>query len=236
MRIAICDKEKRVRNEIERHILTLYPGITVCQLSDSEELFKDRERYDIIYMDMQMAGENMSVMVKEFRKKWSHAIVIWMTEKEEQRFDSSDKQIQCLVKPFDHDKVKFFQVLRTAVEKVREESRKQNKDERTLVIKNGTESRHVSFSEILYLEISNRKIMLHLRDEIVEFYGKLGDYEKLLGEDFFRTHRTYLVHLKYVKKYNASGIIMENGEEVPLVKQKYSNFTDSYRKYTESQE
>lgn len=233
MRIAICDKEKRVRNEIERHILTLYPGITVCQVSDSKELFKDRERYDIIYMDMQTVGENMHVMAEEFQKSRFHGMVIWMTEKEEQGFDSSDKQTQCLVKPF--DKVRFFQVLRTAVEKVRKESRKQNKDERTLVIKNGAESRHVSFSEILYLEISNRKIILHLQDEIVEFYGKLGDYEKLLGEDFFRTHRTYLVHLKYVKKYNTSGIIMENGEEVPLVKQKYSDFLDRYGKYIKKQ-
>ncbi len=234
MRIAICDKGKGVRNEIERHILTLYPGITVCQLSGSKELFQGREKYDIIYMDMETVGEDMPRMIKELQEYQSHVTVIWMTEKEEQQVQIRDIQTQCLVKPF--DKVKFFQVLRIAVEKARKASKKQNRDERTIEIKEGTESRHVSFSEIVYLEISNRKIMLHLQDEMVEFYGKLGDYEKLLGDDFFRTHRTYLIHLKFVKEYNTTGVVMENGETVPLVKQKYNEFDDCYRRYMEKQE
>lgn len=230
MRIAICDKEKGVRNEIERHILTLYPCIKVCQLSDGKELFQGRERYDIIYADMQTLGADIPQVVKKFQESRRQAIVIWMTEKEEKGLKICNVQTYCLVKPFDNDKVKFFQVLRTAVEKAREKK----KNESTIVIKEGTELRHISYSEIVYLEISNRKIMMHLQDKTVEFYGKLGDYEKLLGENFFRTHRTYLVHLKYVKKYNSSWVTMENGEKVPLVKQKYSDFDGCYIKYVKS--
>lgn len=104
------------------------------------------------------------------------------------------------------------------------------------MVKEGMESRNINISEIVYLQITNRKITLHLRDEIVEFYGKLGDYEEVLGKDFYRTHRTYLIHLKYVRQFNNSFVTMENGEEVPLVKQKYGDFLNCYRQYTESME
>lgn len=236
MRIAICDKEKWVGAEMEQHILNLYPGITVCRLSDSEALFRGEETYDIIYMDLQMLEGDIAEKTEKLQKKQEHAMIIWMTEKEDPQFHTCDDRIQCLVKPFDKDKVRFFQVLRTAVEGAHRKGGKQNKKERTIVIKEGAETRHISYSEILYLEISNRKIMMHLRDGLVEFYGKLGDYERILGEEFYRTHRTYLIHLKYVKKYNTSCVTMENGEEVPLVKQKYDAFVESYEKYRKKQE
>lgn len=231
MRVAICNQEKGVSNEIERHILTMYPNINICRLTDKKELLSCSEPYDIVYLDMQMAGMDDDGMKTRIREKQPMAFIILMDAEQETKQAGFDERVRYLIKPF--DKVDFFQTLRIAVETVRAGENNSCGEERTIVVKEGMESRTIPISEIVYLQITNRKITLHLRDEIVEFYGKLGDYEEVLGKDFYRTHRTYLIHLKYVRQFNNSFVIMENGEEVPLVKQKYGDFTNRYNQYTE---
>jgi DNA-binding LytR/AlgR family response regulator len=56
--------------------------------------------------------------------------------------------------------------------------------------------------------------------------------EKLLGEDFFRPHRAYLIHFKFVVKYDASTIYLEQGS-VLMAKQNYPNFVKQYLKYNQ---
>ena len=38
----------------------------------------------------------------------------------------------------------------------------------------------------------------------------------MAGEDFFRTHRAYLVHFKYVEKYDATCVTMKNGTALKM--------------------
>lgn len=232
MRVAICNQEKGVSNEIERHILTMYPNIDVCRVANKKELLSDGESYDIVYMDMQASETDDVVTNTMLREKQPLAFIILMASGTEAKQDGFDERVRYLAKPF--DKVDFFQTLRIAVETVRAGENNSCGDERTIAVKEGAESRNISIGEIVYLQISNRKITLHLRDEIVEFYGKLGDYEEVLGEDFYRTHRTYLIHLKYVKEFNNSFVIMDNGDEVPIVKQKYGDFVNRYSQYQQN--
>lgn len=229
MRVAICNQEKGAGNEIERHILTMYPNISISRLTDKKELLSCSEPYDIVYLDMGMAGMDDTGMKTRIREKQPLAFIILMASEQEAKQDKFDERVRYLIKPF--DKVDFFQTLRIAVETVREGENSFCGGEKTITVKEGAESRTISISGIEYLQITNRKITLHLRDEIVEFYGKLGNYEEVLGEAFYRTHRTYLIHLKYVKEFNNSFVIMENGDEVPLVKQKYSDFAKCFSQY-----
>ncbi|MCM1468357.1 MAG: LytTR family DNA-binding domain-containing protein [Alistipes sp.] len=232
MRIAICDQEKGVRNEIESHILTMYPNVTVCQLTDGDGLLLGRNEYDIIYLDRQVFEADRNETEKALREKQPQAILIFTDMTKEKEQEEADDKVRYLAKPF--DKVDFFQTLRIAVEAVRAGDIDPEKEEKTIVIKEGSQSRNISISQIIYLQVANRKITLHLRDETVEVYGKLGDYENILGEDFYRPHRTYLVHFKYVKEFNNLSVIMENGEEIPMVRQKYGDFARRYAQYMEN--
>lgn len=74
--------------------------------------------------------------------------------------------------------------------------------------------------------------MIHSVKDTVEYYGRISELEKQLGEDFFRSHRAYLVHLKYVVKYNASTIKLEKGS-VLMAKQKYPEFVKRYMQYVQ---
>ena len=69
----------------------------------------------------------------------------------------------------------------------------------------------VFLKDIVYAEVYNRKVIIHTRDTNIEYYGKLQELSEIAGADFFRTHRAYLVHFKYVQKYDANCVMMENG-------------------------
>lgn len=105
--------------------------------------------------------------------------------------------------------------------------------EQALVVKSGTVYHNVPVRDIFYAENNGRKIILHLEDKTLEFYGKMEDLEKELGKDFFRCHRGYLVAMSKITGYDTGSIYLKNGESVYLAKRKYSEFTEKYMQYIE---
>lgn len=62
--------------------------------------------------------------------------------------------------------------------------------------------------DIIYCEIINRKIFLHLsQKEAIDCYDKIENLEKKLDGRFFKCHRSYLVNLKYLKSYTYSELL-----------------------------
>ena len=64
--------------------------------------------------------------------------------------------------------------------------------------------------DIVYAEVYNRKVIIHTRSTDIEYYGKLQELSDMALADFFRTHRAYLVHFKFVEKYDTILILQNN--------------------------
>ena len=47
---------------------------------------------------------------------------------------------------------------------------------------------------------------------------------------FFRCHKSYLVNLKYVDRYNRQEVILENGEKIVIAKRRYDEFVQEVLK------
>lgn len=99
-----------------------------------------------------------------------------------------------------------------------------------ILVKRGGVSTKVSLESIIYAEVYNRKVMLHTTCGDIEYYGKLTELSELAGEDFYRTHRAYLVNLKYVEKYNATTVWLEQGS-VLVSKKQFPGFVRQYMQY-----
>lgn len=59
----------------------------------------------------------------------------------------------------------------------------------------------------------------------------MSDLENMVGEDFFRPHRAYLINMKYVEKYDSNNIYLEKGQ-VLMAKKNYKNFVKHYMDYS----
>lgn len=232
MQVAICDDELSIRQLLKGKVENLLPDSSIELFCSGEELLMSGCRPDILLLDIQMPEENGIEIAREFRKKNEKTILIFVTALEEYVFDAFDvKAFHYLVKPID-DK-KFHCVLKDAITQVHKRKAKKDgkyKEEAYIMVKIKGITRKILLKDIFYAEVFNRNIVLHLKDEQIEYYGKMKELEAVTGNSFFRTHRAYLVNLKYVTSYEAHKVYMKDREAL-LSKSKYSEFIKAFLYY-----
>lgn len=232
MQVAICDDEKEVREFIGKKVRMDYPEADIFFCESGDKLLLLDKQIDILFLDIKMPGKNGMEIARQLRKRDNKAILIFVTALEEYVFQAFDVgAFHYLVKPFTHEK--FEAVLHHAVEQYQTFTVDvPEKEEKYIVIRVGGVHTRVFLKEIVYAEVYNRKIIIHKENGKLEFYGKLSELEKQLGEDFFRPHRAYLINFRFVEKYDASVIYLEKGR-APVAKQNYSKFVKGYLKYNQ---
>lgn len=101
-----------------------------------------------------------------------------------------------------------------------------------ILIRSRTMVRSVPVDDIYYIESSNRKVILYLRHEKIEYYDKISKLEKELGANFFRIHKGYLINMKHVERYDRTEVRMKNGDSLLVSKYRYQNFVKTYQEYS----
>lgn len=233
MRIAICDDEKEIREMLSHKIQKICNTAEIFSYSSGEKLIPDAEKTDILFLDIQMSGKNGMETAKEIRRQNKEMLLIFVTVMEEYVFQAFDVgAFHYLVKPFDDDKLR--EVLLNA--KAQYESRTavlEKTEDKHIIIKTGGTYIKILLDDIVYAEIFNRKIIIHKKDEDIEYYGRMSKLAQQAGADFFRPHRAYLVHFKYVDRYDVSSVKMENGATALMAKQNYPEFVKSFLRYNQ---
>lgn len=232
MQIAICDDEESVRKILEEKIKQYNPNGETVSYSSGEQLLLAENPPDILFLDIQMPKKNGMEIARELRKKSEKMILIFVTAIEEYVFKAFDVgAFHYLVKPFSEEK--FGEVIKRAIKQYEENNVDIQASESCIWVKTRGTSTKVWIKDIIYAEVFNRKIILHKTDGDLEYYGKMSELEKQVGNAFFRSHRAYLIHFKYVEKYNATTIYLEKGTAI-MAKQNYPEFVKRYLKYNES--
>ena len=227
MRIAICDDEEKVREILLRKVGAAFPEDTIDTFSSGEELLKAREISDILLLDIKMPGISGMEVAKALRERADKTVIIFITGEEQYVFDSFDVQaFHYLVKPFSDQKLE--EVLNKAKELITKEKRQPEK--KYVMVNSGGSHIRICLSDVIYAEVFNSKVIVHTTDSDIEYYGRLTELEKLAGGDFFRTHRAYLVHLKFVKKYDATNVYLKKGQAL-VSKQNYPKLVQKVLDY-----
>ena len=108
----------------------------------------------------------------------------------------------------------------------------QNASESNLLVQKGYESIIISFDDILFCEIMDRKVYLHLKSgDVIDYYDKMEQLEKKLDNRFFKCHRSFLINLRYLKSYKNGIAYMENEKEIPVSRLRSKEFSDIILRY-----
>ena len=229
MRFAVCDDERELRKGLAEKIHSYCPNAAVTEFSSGDELLVSSGSFDIIFLDIGMDGIDGMQTARELRGNGCRAVIIFVTAFEDRVFDAFDVgAFNFLVKPVSDDR--FGEVLKKAIESCTNAD-DANKDERCITVKSGRVSTKLALSEIMYAEVLDRKLTLHTTNGEVEYYGRMSQLENCTDDSFFRTHRAYLINLRYLEKYTSSEVTMENGDKVLLAKQRYSALVKAYMRY-----
>ncbi len=227
LQIAVCEDEKAMGSYLKQLIDKRLAGRKEYQIEVFEagwQLLESDKKFDIFFLDIDLKDMSGIDMARKLRET-SGAVIIFVTALKEYVFDAFDVQaFQYLLKPVNEEK--FFRVLDGAVEECLA-----GKGGEPLVIRIKGTYRSIMRENIVYAENDARKVVLHLKEEQISYYAKMSELEKILGGQFFRCHRGYLVNLNEVKSYDTGSIQLKNGETILMAKQKYSAFVSAYMEF-----
>lgn len=184
IRIAICDDEKNIRTYLSSLVRKQNIECEITEYASTDEYLSDQKEHDLLFLDIEMksvaSGMDGMSMAKQIRatELTKQPIIIFVTGYEKYVYDAFDVgAFQYLLKPIDEQR--FAQVFRRAAEQIISEAEQQKK---TLVIQYANTSKAIPLDHIYYLESQSHKVVIHMNEEELEYYAKLGDLEALKGK------------------------------------------------------
>ncbi len=213
IKAAICDDEQffvdELHTQIKRFFFNKRVEFQVTEYTNGKALAEHARDHDLIFLDVKMDEQDGFKTAEMLRNRGFAGQLIFVTiMKDEMHKAFEYEAFDYLVKPlsktsFEHTMDRFMRTLETGGKQ--------------LIITHKNDRHIINLSDVLYCEVINRKINLHLSDgNTVEYYGKIFELEKRLGADFFKSHRSYLVNLKYITGYNSYEITLDDGGRLPL--------------------
>lgn len=234
MQIGVCDDQKEMRDMIIDKVKKLYPADDIASYKSGQEVLEALQCPDILFLDIQMPKMDGLETARELRKVNRQMIIIFVTVTEDYVFRSFDVgAFHYLIKPFEDEK--FAEVLQNAVRQYEERTKERmgiKKEMPSLMVT--AKGKHITISpeDIVYAEVLDRKVTIHTMDSDIEYYGKLKELEKKVGEDFYRPHRAYLINFNFIKKYDATTIYLKKGKAF-IAKQNYHDFVKCYLRFNQ---
>ena len=230
IKIAICDDEANIRAYLISLIRAQSCPCEIVEYASAGDCLADTQEIDLLFLDIELntdrSGLDGMALARKIREQVTEIqpVIIFVTGYERYVFDAFDVgAFQYLLKPVDEEK--FAQVFSRAVAPI---AIAKEKPGRVLTLQSANTSKTVPLDSIYYIESSNHKVELHLKNGEFACYAKIGDLELELQDQFFRIHKGYLVNLSYVAGYSKTEVTLTNGERLLLSKYKYQDFVKAY--------
>lgn len=233
MRILICDDDQNIIEQLHKYIIEFFKSKKLespeiqCY-SSGEALLSDNSSKDIVFLDIEMPGLNGIYVGKELKEKNKNTIIFIITSYIEYLDDAMRFHVfRYLSKPLDRQRL--FQNMKDAILLY-------NSTNIKIPIETKDGIYTCTASEIIMLEAMGRSIIIHALSRDLITRQNMEHWNRVLNMPcFFRSHRSFIVNMKYVSDFDHSLIHLYNDQYTAyLTKRKYSEFKNTYFLYLES--
>lgn len=239
LNIAICDDEQSEVEKISNYItsFSMKTGVEfkLDRFTSSGELLDKyadgSPKYDILFLDVEMPDTNGIQVAEKIRSLPDrNVLIVFITSFPEYMQDSFDVQAsQYLTKPLSYELfeeklkklIEYFNELQTNIAVVS--------------LKDGKILLHLE--DIVCIETvksltTKSDLLVTTVDDEIQIKGKLTDMEKILKDQYFiSVHRSVLVNMKYIKRFNSNIVELSNGKTVEASRRKMAEIKNSFSKY-----
>lgn len=237
--IAVCDDNEHDLQKIQDWLIkfSIESNIefNIDKFSNGESLIKEYEqtlkKFDIIFLDVEMSGlSGIDVAEKVRSLPDRNVLIIFVTSYPEYMQDSFDVQAsQYLIKPLSYAvfKEKLSKMIGYLIDL----------ETNIKVISMKSEEYILHLEDIVCFEtlksptIKSTLVVTTTGGEI-QIKGKIIDFENELADKFFiSVHRSVLVNMRYIRRFNAHTLEFTTGKRVEISRRKISEVKDAFSKY-----
>ena len=235
IRIAICDDEKKILDEVSGYIKTYAEKkcdreLQIFRFDSVKALIgalEDGKSFDIFVLDVYIGDEMGTELARDIRKLGIESPIIFATTSLEHAPQSYETgTLRYLIKPI--NPAKFYEAMDVALAGA-------EKLERRLIkfkTENGVESinaSHIMCSEahdhyqyVTLLSGSQLKVRL----TVAELFGILAKYG-----GFIRVGSAYIINLRHVKNVSRTECLLYNNIRIQIPRGKYAEIKDAFWDY-----
>jgi len=245
IKTIIVDDEHHASEFLEKMLKRYFPNkFIICKTSESiDAAVKAIELYqpDLVFLDIQMPNKNGFELFKEIKE--INFEVIFTTAHSEFAIDAIKMSaLDYLLKPINY--IDLLGAISRFENKTKEENHKkqlnvliENIDSgesahKKIAIATETGFEFVKFNTIIYLEAQSNYTKFYLSNNLTLITSKtLKHFEELLPSDlFFRTHKSYLVNMNFIKRFSkVDELLIEliTGQKLPVSVRKKEEFINA---------
>lgn len=245
IKTIIVDDENNASEFLEKMLQRYFPNkFYVCGLFESvDDAITGIETYqpDLVFLDIQMPNKNGFELFKEIKE--INFQVIFTTAHSEFAIDAIKMSaLDYLLKPINYidllGAINRFEI-KTKVENQKKQLNVliENIDSgetahKKIAIATETGFEFVKFNTIIYLEAQSNYTKFYLSNNLTIITSKtLKHFEELLPSDlFFRTHKSYLVNMNFIKRFSkVDELLIEliTGQKLPVSVRKKEEFINA---------
>ncbi|MBQ3151133.1 MAG: response regulator transcription factor [Clostridia bacterium] len=221
MKILICDDEKVYVDTISTNIYYYFDNkqipYSVSTFTDSSEIFRNNEKYDIAFLDIEMKPKNGIEIASELKRINPHTIIFIITSHNKYLDDAMDLQVfRYIQKPINIGRM--FAGLDKALERLKNTSVQFYLSEKPSYVR-------VCSDDIIYIEIVNRKTNVVTFDNTYVSALSIKEWmEKLPKGSFYPVHTSFIVNLKHITAYSRESVVMDNRFTIPISNKNKTEF------------
>lgn len=231
MNIAIVEDEIEQQMMLNKELSKLFlnNAIKISTFNSGEEIlssYLNGNYFDIIFMDIRMKKMNGIETIKQIKEFDTKGKIIITTSLIEYAIVGySIKVDDFILKPINELNLK--KVIQRVVHDIN-----MSRD-RIYVLENRNEITKLHYDDILFIESFGRKLLINSIKGTFEHYRSISEDEKnLLNGGFVRTHRAYIVNMRYIYQLKKNEIIMsKNNLVLPISRKRYQYVYDQFTNF-----
>lgn len=228
-KIAICEDVKNeqllLKSKLTKTGLLTNPKFDFFYNGKSLlEQYQKGERYDFVFLDVDMPILNGIETGKAISTIDSKVIIVFVTNYPQYAIEAFDcNAFNYLLKNSDDDK--FNSVIFKAVDKYKTYHQAYN-----ILTKEGMVTLNVS--DIYFVECCQKHLYFHMEKETYVVKKTLSEvYESLSSHGFYQVHQGYIVNFSKVKMIVGNDIYLDNGQKVMISVRKHTEVIRTYAEY-----
>ncbi len=230
-RIAICDEMQPQANELAEALRALAEEIPGQEVSiDIFRGLKPLQKamsecvYQLLFLETRIGGYSGIDFVRRLRLTDEETDVVFFSGEADSALAAySVYPTGYLLKPVDRKKLR--DVFRHVADKYRQKP--------SIVLKGIDGGEHlISVDDILYIEVFGAELDVHCKRGVILCAGTLAEACNLLtSQDFYRSHRSFIVNLRYAVGIERCQFRMINGDTVAVAKNRYTEVKAVFEAY-----